>query len=59
MNLKMITIELTEDKKSFLMEKNSGFHQQNQNNSIVFINRGLVEKNRYDSTRVKKEKRGQ
>ncbi len=57
-NMKKTTIELTEEQYFFLKEKALELQKQNQNASIVAIIRDLIEKDRQEWARGKKEKRG-
>jgi len=52
------TIELTEEQYFFLKEKALELRRQNQSASIVSIIPDLIEKDRQEWTREKKEKRG-
>jgi len=56
-NLKKTTIELTEEQYFFLKEKVLELQKQNQKASIVSIIRDLVEKDRQEWAKEKKEKR--
>ena len=56
-NMRKTTIELTEEQYFFLKEKALGLQKQNQNASIVSIIRDLIEKDRQEWTKGKKEKR--
>ena len=57
-NMRKTTIELTEEQYFFLKEKALELQKQNQNASIVSIIRDLVEKDRQEWTKGKKDKRG-
>jgi NADH pyrophosphatase NudC (nudix superfamily) len=57
-NMRKTTIELTEAQYFFLKEKALELQKQNQNASIVSIIRDLIEKDRQECARGKKEKRG-
>ena len=57
-NMRKTTIELTEEQYFFLKEKALELQKQNQNASIVSIIRNLVEKDRQEWARSKKDKRG-
>jgi len=57
-NMIKTTIELTEAQYFFLKEKALELQKQNQNASIVSIIRDLIEKDRQECARGKKEKRG-
>ena len=57
-NMRITTIELTERPYYFLKEKDLELQKQNQNASIVSIIRDLVEKDRQEWTKTRKEKRG-
>lgn len=57
-NMRKTTIELSEEQYFFLKEKALELQKQNQNASIVAIIRNLIEKDRREWTRRKKEKRG-
>jgi len=57
-NMRKTTIELTEAQYFFLKEKALELQKQNQNASIVSIIRDLIEKDRQEWARGKKEKRG-
>ncbi len=56
--MRKTTIELTEEQYFFLKEKALELQKQNQNASVVSIIRDLVEKDRQEWARGKKEKRG-
>lgn len=58
MNMRKTTIELTEEQYFFLKEKALELQKQNQNASIVSIIRDLIERDRQEWARGKKEKRG-
>jgi len=57
-NMRKTTIELTEEQYFFLKEKALELQKQNQNASIVSIIRDLIEKDRQEWTKARKEKRG-
>jgi len=57
-NMRKTTIELTEAQYFFLKEKALELQKQNQNASIVSIIRDLIEKDRQECARGKKEKLG-
>ena len=57
-NMRKTTIELTEEQYFFLKEKALELQKKNQNASIVSIIRGLIEKDRQEWARGKKERRG-
>ena len=57
-NMRKTTIELTEEQYFFLKEKALELQKQNQNASIVSIIRDLVEKDRQEWARGKKERHG-
>jgi len=57
-NMRKTTIELTEEQYFFLKEKALELQKQNQNASIVSIIRELIEKDRQEWAREKKEKGG-
>ena len=57
-NMRITTIELTERPYYFLKENPLELQKQNQNTSIVSIIRDLVEKDRQEWTKARKEKRG-
>jgi hypothetical protein len=57
-NMRKTTIELTEAQYFFLKEKALELQKQNQNASIVSIIRDMIEKDRQECARGKKEKRG-
>ena len=52
------TIELTEEQYFFLHEKALKLQKQNREASIVSIIGGLIERERQEGARGKKEKRG-
>jgi len=56
-NMRKTTIELTDEQYFFLKEKALELQKQNQNASIVSIIRDLIEKDRQEWTKTKKEKR--
>jgi len=56
-NMRKTTIELTEEQYFFLKEKALELQKQNLNASIVSIIRDLVEKDRQEWAKTKKEKR--
>jgi len=56
-NMRKTTIELTREQYFFLKEKTLELQKQNQNASIVSIIRDLVEKDRQEWARGKKEKK--
>ena len=56
--MRKTTIELTEEQYFFLKEKALELQKQNQNASIVSIIRDLVEKDRQEWARGKKERHG-
>lgn len=56
--MRKTTIELTEDQYFFLKEKALELQKQNQNASIVSIVRDLIEKDRQEWAKGKKEERG-
>jgi len=55
--MRKTTIELTEEQYFFLKEKALELQKQNLNASIVSIIRDLVEKDRQEWAKTKKEKR--
>lgn len=57
-NMRKTTIELTETQYFFLKEKALELLKQNHNASIVSIIRDLIEKDRQEWAKGKKEKRG-
>lgn len=57
-NMRITIIELTERPYYFLKEKALELQKQNQNASIVSIIRDLVEKDRQEWAKTRKEKRG-
>jgi hypothetical protein len=57
-NMKKTTIELTEEQYFFLKEKVLELQKQSQNASIVSIIRDLIEKDREEWAKARKEKRG-
>lgn len=56
--MRKTTIELTEEQYFFLKEKALELQRQKQKASIVSIIRDLIEKDRQEWARGKKEKRG-
>lgn len=58
-NMRKTTIDLTEEQYFFLKEKALELQKQNQKASIVSIIRDLVEKDREEWTKEKKERRGE
>ncbi len=56
--MRITIIELTERPYYFLKEKALELQKQNQNASIVSIIRDLVEKDRQEWAKTRKEKRG-
>jgi hypothetical protein len=56
-NMRKTTIELTEEQYFFLKEKALELQKQNQNASIVSIIRDLIEKDRQEWAKGKREKR--
>jgi hypothetical protein len=57
-NMRKTTIEITEEQYFFLKEKALELQKKNQNASIVSIIRDLIEKDRQEWTKRRKEKRG-
>jgi hypothetical protein len=55
MNMKKTTIELTKEQYFFLKEKALELQKQNQNASIVSIIRDLIEKDRQEWKKGKRE----
>jgi hypothetical protein len=55
-NMRKTTIELTEEQYFFLKEKALELQKQNQNASIVSIIRDLIEKDRREWAKKRKEK---
>lgn len=56
--MRKTTIDLTEEQYFFLKEKALELQKQNQNASIVSIIRELIEKDRQEWTKEKKERQG-
>ena len=57
-NMRKTTIELTDEQYFFLKEKALELQKQNQNASIVSIIRELIEKDRQEWAKGKKERKG-